>query len=207
MRVDRLHELEIELLHQLEVAIDLLQHGIDDERFAAAPASEDIAVGARDTVEQLPKDHRGLSPPRDSRSSAASISTALHSTSCLISRPQSSGDHVFNDLVVQHASIEIDERCDRAGFNDRLGDIAPSEILDCADRSPARENEKFNRIAELTLAQLRAEKSGNARQLRKHFRAKVCRVGGGLRWACASAPFAKDHQEPMTMRVFQEFRP
>jgi hypothetical protein len=63
---------------------------------------------------------------------------------------------------VQHASIEIDERCDRAGFNDRFGNIAPGEILDCADRSPARENEKLNRIAELTLAELCTQKSGNA---------------------------------------------
>jgi hypothetical protein len=35
MRVDRLHEFEIELLHQLEIAVDLLEHRIDDERFAA----------------------------------------------------------------------------------------------------------------------------------------------------------------------------
>ncbi len=60
MRVDRLHELEIELLHQLEVAVDLLEHGIDDEGFAAATACEDIAIGARDAVEQLPEDHPGL---------------------------------------------------------------------------------------------------------------------------------------------------
>ena len=60
MRVDRLHELKIELLHQLEVAVDLLQHGIDDERFAAPTAGEDVAIGARDAVEQLPEDHRGL---------------------------------------------------------------------------------------------------------------------------------------------------
>ena len=63
MRVDRLHELEVELLHQLEIAVDLLQHRIDDERFAAAPAGEDIAIGARDAVEQLPEDHRA-SPSR-----------------------------------------------------------------------------------------------------------------------------------------------
>ena len=60
MRVDRLDELEIELLHQLEIAVDLFQHGIDDERLAAAPAGEHIAIGARDAVEQLPKDHRPL---------------------------------------------------------------------------------------------------------------------------------------------------
>ena len=61
---------------------------------------------------------------------------------------------------MQHASIEIGERCDRAGFNDRLSDIAAGEILDCADRPPARENEKLDCIAELTLAQLRAQAIG-----------------------------------------------
>ena len=60
MGVDRLDELEIELLHQLEIAVDLLQHRIDDERFAAATAGEHVAIGARDAVEQLPEDHRPL---------------------------------------------------------------------------------------------------------------------------------------------------
>src|SRR5580658_6594170 len=60
MRVDRLHELEIELLHQLEIAVDLFQHRIDDERFAAPTAREHVAIRARDAVEQLPEDHRPL---------------------------------------------------------------------------------------------------------------------------------------------------
>ena len=60
MGVDRLDEPEIELLHQLEVAVDLLEHRIDDERFAAAAAGEHVAIGARNAVEQLPEDHRCL---------------------------------------------------------------------------------------------------------------------------------------------------
>ena len=46
MRVDRLDQLEVELLHQLEIAVDLLQHRIDDQRLAAAPAGEQIGIGA-----------------------------------------------------------------------------------------------------------------------------------------------------------------
>ena len=65
MGVDRLHQPEIELLHQLQIAVDLLEHGIDDERFAAAAARQHVAIGARDAVEQLPEDHRG--PPTAAR--------------------------------------------------------------------------------------------------------------------------------------------
>ena len=44
--------------HQLEVAVDLLEHGIDDQRLAAAPAGQQIAVGAGHAVEELAEDHR-----------------------------------------------------------------------------------------------------------------------------------------------------
>ena len=47
MRVDRLHQPEIELLEQLDIAVDPLQHGIDDERLASMAAGEKIAIGAR----------------------------------------------------------------------------------------------------------------------------------------------------------------
>ena len=47
--------------HQLQVAIDLLQHRVDDQRLAAAAAGEQIGVGARRGVEQLAEDHRGRS--------------------------------------------------------------------------------------------------------------------------------------------------
>ena len=60
VRVDRLDQLEIELVHELQVAVDLLQHRIDDQRLAAAPAGEQIAVGAGDAVEQLAEDHAAL---------------------------------------------------------------------------------------------------------------------------------------------------
>ena len=60
VRVDRLDQLQVELADQLQVAVDLLQHRIDDQRLAAAPAGEQIAVGAGDAVEQLAEDHGGL---------------------------------------------------------------------------------------------------------------------------------------------------
>ena len=59
--VDGLDQLEVELGHELDVAIDLLQHGIDDQRLAAAPAGEEVGVGAGDAVEELAEDHRGAS--------------------------------------------------------------------------------------------------------------------------------------------------
>ena len=71
MRVDRFHQPKVELLHQLEVAVDLLQHRIDDERLASAPAGENVAVGARDAVEQLPEDHERLQRPRPPRPASA----------------------------------------------------------------------------------------------------------------------------------------
>ena len=46
MGVDGLDQFQVELLHELEIAVDLLQHRIDDERFAAAAACEHVAIGA-----------------------------------------------------------------------------------------------------------------------------------------------------------------
>ena len=47
MGVDGLDQFEVELAHQLQIAIDPLQHRIDDQRLAAVPAGEQIGVGAR----------------------------------------------------------------------------------------------------------------------------------------------------------------
>jgi hypothetical protein len=46
VRVDRLDQLEVELVDELQVAVDLLQDGIDDERLAAAATGQQVAVGA-----------------------------------------------------------------------------------------------------------------------------------------------------------------
>ena len=61
MGVDRLDQPQVELLDQLDIAVDLLQHRIDDQSLAAAPAGEQVGVGAGDAVEQLAKDHGGTS--------------------------------------------------------------------------------------------------------------------------------------------------
>src|SRR5262249_44343671 len=66
VRIDRLHQLEVELLDELKVALDLLQHGIDDQRLAAAAACHQVGVGARYAVKQLAEDH-GRLRKRDSR--------------------------------------------------------------------------------------------------------------------------------------------
>ena len=60
MRVGGLDQLEIELAHELQIAVDLLQHRIDDQRLAAMPAGDEIGVGAGNAVEELAEDHRRL---------------------------------------------------------------------------------------------------------------------------------------------------
>jgi hypothetical protein len=57
MGVDGLDQLEVELAEQLAIAVDLLQHGIEDQRLPAGAARKDVAIGARNTVEELAEDH------------------------------------------------------------------------------------------------------------------------------------------------------
>src|ERR1700744_3676537 len=57
MRIDGLDQSEIEFAQQLAVAIDLFQHRVEDQRLAPGAAGQQIAVGSRNAVEQLPKDH------------------------------------------------------------------------------------------------------------------------------------------------------
>ena len=66
--IDRFHQPQVEFLQQLAVAIGLFQHRIEDQRLAAGPAGQQVAVGARNAVEELPKDHdycRMLIPEHD----------------------------------------------------------------------------------------------------------------------------------------------
>ena len=51
MGVDGLDQLEVELADQLQIAVDPLEHRIDDQRLAAVPAGDEIGVGARRGVE------------------------------------------------------------------------------------------------------------------------------------------------------------
>jgi hypothetical protein len=60
--IERLDQPQIEFVHELEVAIDLVQHRIDNERLAAASACDQVGVSARYAIEQLAKDHDSLHP-------------------------------------------------------------------------------------------------------------------------------------------------
>ena len=60
MGVDGLDQFKVELANELQIAIDALQHRIDDQRLAAMPAGEEIGVGAGRAVEELAKDHGRL---------------------------------------------------------------------------------------------------------------------------------------------------
>src|SRR6202012_3931766 len=62
MRVDSLDQLEVELAQQVAIAIGLLQHGVEDQGFAAGAARQQIGVGAGNAVEELAKDHARLLP-------------------------------------------------------------------------------------------------------------------------------------------------
>src|SRR5215216_1699376 len=61
MGVHSLDELQVQLAQKLEVAIHLLQHGIDDQGFAATSTGQKVTVGAGRAVEHLTEDHG--SPP------------------------------------------------------------------------------------------------------------------------------------------------
>ena len=74
MRVDRLDQLEVELAHELEIAVDLLQHRIDDQRLAAAPAGEQVACRCRKRCRTA--GGRSWRPPVLRRLSAPRIDTS-----------------------------------------------------------------------------------------------------------------------------------
>ena len=55
--VDRFHQPEVEFSDELQVAVDLLQDRIDDQRLATTAARDQVSVGAGNVVEKLAKDH------------------------------------------------------------------------------------------------------------------------------------------------------
>ena len=65
--VDGLHQLEVELLDEAQVAVDLLVHRVDEEGLAAGPPGQEVGVGAGRLVEELPEDHGRLRPPAAGR--------------------------------------------------------------------------------------------------------------------------------------------
>src|SRR6202020_1539095 len=57
MRIHGFDQFQIQLAHQLEIAVDALQDGVDDQGLAAVSAGEQICVSARRAVEELAKNH------------------------------------------------------------------------------------------------------------------------------------------------------
>ena len=53
--VDGLYQPEVQLLEELNVAINLFEDRVDDKRLSTVPARDEIAVGTLDAIEQLPK--------------------------------------------------------------------------------------------------------------------------------------------------------
>src|SRR6266403_910017 len=69
-----------EFVDELNIAVDLLQHRIDDQRLAASPTGDEVGVRARDAVEELAEDHHrdpGNSEP------ANPVGSAPHSINLL----------------------------------------------------------------------------------------------------------------------------
>ncbi|WP_430709532.1 hypothetical protein [Mesorhizobium captivum] len=57
MRVHRLDQPQVELTHEPEIAVDLVQNRIDDQCLAALATGKQIGIGARNGIEQLTEDH------------------------------------------------------------------------------------------------------------------------------------------------------
>ena len=76
MRVHRLDQLEVKLSYQLQITIDPLQHRVDDQRFAAVTAGEEIGVGSRRAVEELAEDHGRLPGTRLGQSAYGAAAAA-----------------------------------------------------------------------------------------------------------------------------------
>ena len=66
-----LTSLQVELVDELDVAVDLFQHRIDDQRLAAVPAGQEVGVGAGDAVEELAEDHNVLADVEEFSTSPA----------------------------------------------------------------------------------------------------------------------------------------
>ena len=65
MGVHRLHQAQLKLVQELRVALNAVQHGIDDQRLAPGVARQQVGIGAGNRIEQLAKDHaRPRTAPR-----------------------------------------------------------------------------------------------------------------------------------------------
>ena len=57
MRIQRMHQTDIQLCQQLQIGRHLLTNRVHEQGFAATSACQQIAVGSLSRVEQLPKNH------------------------------------------------------------------------------------------------------------------------------------------------------
>jgi hypothetical protein len=57
MGIHRLDQPQLQLIDELDVTVDLLDHRIDDQRLAAATAGKQVSIGAGHVVEELAEDH------------------------------------------------------------------------------------------------------------------------------------------------------
>ena len=57
MRVDGFHQPQVELAQKLDIAVDPFEDRIDDERLSAMAACQEIGVGARGAIVELPENH------------------------------------------------------------------------------------------------------------------------------------------------------
>jgi len=62
MGVDNLHQLQVQLLQQPDIAVGFLEHRVDQKRLAAGAACQQVGVGRGNRIEHLPKNHRNILP-------------------------------------------------------------------------------------------------------------------------------------------------
>ena len=62
MGVDNLHQLQVQLLQQPDIAVGFLEHRVDQQRLAAGAACQQVGVGRGNRIEHLPKNHRNILP-------------------------------------------------------------------------------------------------------------------------------------------------
>src|SRR5262245_26475199 len=117
MGIDRLDQSEVEFVDELDITVDLLQHRIDDQRLAPAPAGDEVGVGAGDAVEELAKNHPDDSPiqglriplePREQYKSSLPVPKGrrrLYSLDHLSHRRGDCGGDDDPDAALEHAML------------------------------------------------------------------------------------------------------
>jgi hypothetical protein len=82
----------------------------------------------------------------------------------------------FDEVVMPHVTVEVDERSDRAWFDDGLLDVHPGKRADRVHGPPSRQDQKFDLVIEMATTKLRADKSRHMAQLGYDFLAEMLRI-------------------------------